>query len=72
MAVVLVLGARPKGQTSSRGPNTKATSAWRVSVLWALPVSAIKAVAKDRNGPKSRTISSLSPLCDRIKITSFG
>ncbi len=36
MAVVLVLGARPSGQTSSSGPSTIATSALRASVLSAL------------------------------------
>src|SRR5436853_612159 len=45
MAVVLVLGAKPRGQTSSSGPSTMATSDLRASVLWPALVIATRPAA---------------------------
>jgi hypothetical protein len=69
---VLVLGARASGQVSTTDPYTSATVAAFARAPLAFPVTAITAAANSVNGPSSRTISSLSPECERTTATSSG
>jgi hypothetical protein len=70
MAVVLVLGARPREHASWSGPKSMTIVAAAAKVLSVRPVMAMIGTFKASNDGSRRITSSVSPLWERISITS--